>query len=277
MKSKAIVVIMSRDRSDKQVTISKLSDKILKNTYLAINRGELKAYQDNNPGFKNIVTHSVQGEGPTRKWIMDTFGPKCEHLYMLDDDMDFSVRKVPGSIKITKCEPEDIDDMFKLLSSWLDSGFAQVGISSRGGNNRVEEEWVEISRVVGFHGYNVEKFLASGARFDRIITMLDFDVTLQLLRAGFPNRISYKYCWGQKQSNSPGGCATYRTPSVMKEAAAALAKLHTGFVTIDYHKKTKTGWGDGFGNERTDVVINWKAVYESFRASKRKPSKGFFK
>jgi hypothetical protein len=276
MIEKMKIVIMSRGRADKQLTLNSLSPSSLRDTVIAVNKEEFSDYKRENPDA-DIITHGVQGEGPTRKWIMETVGPTCEFLFMLDDDMDFSVRKELGSVKITKCEHSDIDDMFNLLCYWLSSGFVQVGISTRGGNNRVTEDFKDITRVMGFHGYNVEEFIDSGARFDRIVTMLDFDVTLQLLRSGRPNRVSYKYCWGQKQSNSPGGCAIYRTPSIMHEAACALADLHRGFVTINYNKKTKGGWGAGFGNNRTDVMIGWQAAYDSFVKKDARPTRGLFK
>ena len=111
--------------------------------------------------------------------------------------------------------------------------------------------------------YDKQKVLDTGAKFDRIDTKQDFDMTLQLLRKGYKNLVFYKYAHNQSGSNARGCCSVYRNPEMMDRCSNELAALHPDFVKV-VEKYTKTSWGGGI---RTDVRIAWKKAYESYTQS----------
>jgi hypothetical protein len=84
-------------------------------------------------------------------------------------------------------------------------------------------------------------------------------MTLQLLRAGYPNAVITEFVHNQAGSNTEGGCSAYRDAKMMESSARKLAKLHPGFVKV-VTKETKTSWG---GGERVDVQIAWKKALAS--------------
>jgi hypothetical protein len=93
--------------------------------------------------------------------------------------------------------------------------------------------------------------------------MEDFDLTLQLLRLGKPNRVFFEYCWNQRDSGATGGCSKYRTPEMQSDAAHRLAEMHQGFVKLvtKKSKDTSTSW-KGM-KERVDVIVSWRKALES--------------
>ena len=107
--------------------------------------------------------------------------------------------------------------------------------------------------------YDSDIFMREGIKFTHAKYMSDFDVTLQLLRKGFPNLVLAHWCQNQGSSNAPGGCSATRTIESLREAAESLARRHTPFVKL-VTKQTKTAWG---GGERTDVQVAWKKAFKS--------------
>jgi hypothetical protein len=144
--------------------------------------------------------------------------------------------------------------MFARVEELLEQ-FAHVGVLCReGGHTAGTVEYETCTRMLRFLAYDVSVFRAARIQYDRLPVMEDFDTTLQLLRAGYPNAVLCTYVQGQGKTNAPGGCSRYRTPELQAAAAHALAKRHYPFVLV-VTKRTKTAWGWG---ERTDVVIHWK-------------------
>jgi uncharacterized YccA/Bax inhibitor family protein len=50
--------------------------------------------------------------------------------------------------------------------------------------------------------YNLDKF--DGIELARTKVMEDFDINLQLLKKGYPSKVSYYYAQGQGSSNAAG-------------------------------------------------------------------------
>lgn len=198
------------------------------------------------------------GIGPTREWICSQAASK--KIVMLDDDLVFARRREDDPTKFRPAIPADISTLFGSIDALLDQ-YAHVGVSTREGGNRDTSDYAYNTRLLRILAYNVDVLHDEAIRFDRIEFMEDFDVTLQLLRAGYPN---VKINWivhNQRSSNAPGGCSTYRTLDKQRDAAYRLASLHSEFVDTVV-KKTKTAWN---GKERTDVRIQWKAAFDSAR------------
>jgi hypothetical protein len=198
----------------------------------------------------------INGIGPTRQWIIDN--AKSDKIVMLDDDLVFAKRREDEPTKFREASLADVSLLFDSISSYLDQ-FAHVGVSTREGGNRDTSDTVLNTRLLRILAYRTDVLRKQAIRFDRLEFMEDFDVTLQLLRAGFPNiRINW-IVHNQRSSNAPGGCSTYRTLEKQAQAARGLAQLHPEFVDTVV-KKTKTAWN---GQERTDVRIQWKSAFDS--------------
>lgn len=202
----------------------------------------------------------VRGIGPTRHWI----GLRARELgddkfVMMDDDIDFLIRRSSQDWQLEAQRTEQTSMMFHDISLYLDT-YASVGISSREGNNRSgvgcvhDTNMVSVAtRVMRMFGCRTADWLEM--EHGRVDVMEDFDLQLQLLRAGRGNCCLFYYANGQKQTNSPGGCSTYRSHEVQDRSARRLQELHPEFVRLR-QKQNKTD-AAGLGT-RTEVTISWK-------------------
>jgi len=204
----------------------------------------------------------VKGIAGVRQMIMDF--AKDEKVVMLDDDLKFAHRCADG--KLHPADKTVVNAMLLSVDEQL-SNFAHGAVSCREGNNRVKDDITFIGRPLRLLAYNRRMVKETNCRF-RLKVMEDFDMTLQLLRAGRENFIIWNFCHDQCiGSGAPGGCSGYRTPAVQAKAAHDLARLHPGFVKI-VEKETKTAWKD-FGGKRTDVIVYWKKAFESSQSSEQ--------
>lgn len=228
--------------------------------------GQLGDYR---PLLDSLDLHSVgvvetpegmRGIGPTRHFIgQHARDSGVDKFVMMDDDIDFLVRKSPEDWRLTGQTEQDTREMFREIEHWLDV-YASVGISSREGNNRAgvgrprDEGMVAIAtRVMRMFGCRTADWLEM--EHGRVEVMEDFDLQLQLLRAGRGNCCLFYYANGQKMTNMAGGCSTYRSHAVHEASAHRLAELHPGLVRLR-QKENKTD-REGFGT-RTEVTIAWK-------------------
>lgn len=203
----------------------------------------------------------VQGIARTRHWIaVDAQNRGADKLVMMDDDIDFLVRKSPEDWSLRAQTIEEAGQMLRDIGDMLGI-HAMVGISSREGNNRVgvgaalDENMVALNtRIMRLWGLRVADWLAM--EHGRVEVMEDFDVTLQLLRSGRTNANLFYYANGQKQTNMAGGCSTYRTHEVQDRSARRLQELHGERLVRLRQKQNKTD-REGLGT-RTEVTIFWK-------------------
>jgi len=206
-----------------------------------------------------IIVRNVNEALSEALWKLKVMGT-CddEKVCMLDDDLRFDLRREDEPNKFTTAEPPHVSKMFQVIEASLDT-YAHVGVCPREGGNRHTEKVMFNTRMMRVMALNRTMYHEAKVRFDRIPVMEDFDVTLQLLRAGYPNVVLNKYIQGQGSSNSAGGCSLYRTMEVHEAGARRLKELHPDFVSL-VQKTTKGAWG---GGTRTDVMIQWKKAFAS--------------
>lgn len=237
-----------------QVTYSQLPLALQKVTTLVVPQDELASWRGS--GI-DVVAHprSCKSIGPVRQFIcaelhnVSKYGAK---LIMLDDDIRFSARRTDDPTKFCPTRDEDIILGFKMVEDLVGSyGHAAIRHREMANESPVVEYAARALRALA---YDVRLLKKVGARFDRIIVMEDFDVTLQLLEAGYANAIYSGIIQNQNGSGAAGGCSTYRTMEKQAEGAHGLARLHPGFVKV-VEKTTKGAWG---GGTRTDVQVAWK-------------------
>ena len=270
-----VVLILTRGRANRQITLDNLHPKLYKNTYLVVEESEINEHINEKVEVlsfpKKTGNFIIDGSGNfsdkkewCSKWCIKN---GYRYVLLLDDDLKFDIRR-DGKLKPAK-KKESLQGI-KLLFKWLEAGYAHVAMSPREGNNRIMENHIEVGRAMRVCGFDLKIIKKHNLKFNRTVLMADFDITLQLLELGYPNKISYKYANSQRRSNDDGGCSLYRTPNKMKEAANSLYKLHPLSVRI---KETKTSkpWAGFKTNKRTDVQVSWKKTYKI--AQKRKKSR----
>lgn len=208
-----------------------------------------------------VLPPNVKRLSPTRQYIIDNARQhlQTDYICMMDDDfINFGYRPDPKQWNLKVAKPHQVDILFKTMERWMKKdGIRHCGISSRVSNNRVEESWKENTRMTQLLCYHLPTVMENDFRFDRVPCMQDFDMTLQMLRAGFKNRVLYRGCTNARGTNQEGGCATYRTPDMQSRTARKLAKLHPDFVRLR-EKRTKD-WPEPV----TDVTIYWKKAAAS--------------
>jgi hypothetical protein len=262
--------IHTAGRAEKQTTLNLLPERLQARTTLVVQAQEAAAYRAHAPwpyraNDMLVLPKHIQTLSPTRQYILDhhnvkKHGPK---LVLLDDDLRFDKRRMDMKGLFQVGTDADVLAIFKKLELALDY-FAHAGVLAREGGNRVEESYRLATRMTRILAYDVTEVRKAKARFDRVPCKQDFDMTLQLLRAGYPNYVICDYVQGQGGSQAIGGCSTYRTLKMLHATAGMLKKLHPEFVNV-VRKETRSAWGGTKENpvERTEVVVQWKKALES--------------
>jgi hypothetical protein len=209
-----------------------------------------------------VLPPNIKRLSPTRQWILEN-SPETSFV-LFDDDLVFATRRKDDYTKFLPAGRAGVNRMLNYLD-YLLVRYAHVGLMAREGGNRVPVDahgkpvtYLEATRMMRVLGYN-RSLMPADARFDRVPTKQDFDMTLQLLRAGLPNAVITEFVHNQAGSNTAGGCSAYRDAKMMEVSANKLAKLHPGFVKV-VTKTTKSSWG---GGERVDVQVAWKKALAS--------------
>lgn len=238
-----------------QETFTNLPPEIKKKIHFVVPHEEASRWGDGESRYLHSPL-GVHGIGPTRQWIIDQAQDK--KIVMLDDDLVFATRREDEPAKFRPSMDQELRLLFNSIDVHLDN-FAHVGVSTREGGNRDTSALVFNTRLLRILAYRTDVLKREKVRFDRLEFMEDFDVTLQLLRKGYPN---VKINWivhNQRSSNAPGGCSAYRNLKGQSNAAFGLAALHSSFVSV-VQKTTKTAWN---GATRDDVIIQWKRAFNS--------------
>ena len=239
--------------------------------YLVVPDREVEEYKSVAPEHVGVLHCEAEGIATTRQWILENADEP--YILYMSDDVQISHRNEESKLKTSSVD--DVQHMLSEIKRLLNSGYAHVGVSQRAFNHATLKSYMEITRMNDVYAYRKNDVLKSGARFDDLKVMEDFDVTLTLLELGFPNIVLYNYAWSQRKSGESGGCSSYRTWKMQREAAFKLAERHPGCVKI-VTKKSKTTW-ENVGAHRVDVNINWKKAYRPKCRTEKSGVAEFFK
>jgi hypothetical protein len=272
-----LIVIPSSGRAKRQQSLFALQKTGITESYktvVAVYHDEVNQYRRMSYKGKRIkgielaiVPEEYRGIARKREWILTKLAKKhdAKFVAMIDDDLSFCYRPkiAKPDMPYINTDQYQMHRMVETLTTWLEDGFMHVGLISRQANRNTGIRWLEPGRAMNVHAFNsryIRKLVNAGQlEFGRLKVMEDFDLTLQLLELGYPNRISCRYAW-TTTSSLEGGCSVYRTEEVQAKAAKKLARLHPEYVRL-VTKKAKT-WKTGL-NERIDVQIQWKKAYEA--------------
>lgn len=268
-----LIVIPSAGRHTRQQTLWAFNKTGVTRTYktvVAVPEKEAHKYKrmlykgKRQRGEVIVVPDEYTGIDRTRQWILTKlpaiakkkWGIDVRYLFMPDDDVRFCKRP-----KLSKAymgyithDPYEMHRMIEMLTMWLESGFVHCGLVSRQANRQLNRKWLQPSRQINVHAFDVKALAKLPIKYGRVRVMEDFDITLQLLKMGYPNRISCRYAWTQT-SNMNGGCSVYRTAEVQADAARRLVKLHPDVVQIV--KRKSISWQNKL-IDRVDVRVRWK-------------------
>jgi len=223
---------------------------------MVVPKGEAKAYRAALPAVEVVEHPQGIGIARARQWIMDHASEAA--AVMVDDDLSFHVRRTDDTTKFRQAKPADVRRMFNTLEKHLGK-YAHASTIARQGGNRVTGDMF-CSRPWHVFGFNVEKFRAAGVKYCAGLVQDDFDITLQLLRKGFPNIVMGGYAVNQHGGHgSPGGANTYRTLEVHNNSVMRLKERHSEFVRV---RETDYKSGNGEWGQRFEVVISWKKAYK---------------
>lgn len=194
----------------------------------------------------------------TRRWLQQwLIREGVAKSVQMDDDLWFYRRIKEGDWHLRNADEVDMRDLLGMIDYQLDT-YAHVGVSGREGQNTVLANHAECTRYMRVLAYRTDAYkLVDPGRMEDDYE--DFDTNLQLLELGYPSLVLYNWAQGQKKTQSPGGCANYRTNATHDAAARRLQAYHPDYVKlVEKHNKTDA---DGFG-VRTEVVVSWKKAYK---------------
>lgn len=268
------IMIPTRGRADQlgTGTISRIPHSLIPETVLWTHSSEYELYREMAAShIGNLMDMGLQIHHSSYTYIGEkrhqmglwAWANGAEKFCMLDDDVDFLIRRDVDTWRLREALGHEANDMFRNLSNWLGRGYAQAAISPREGNNRFgegspDELFAECTRAMRITAYRTRDFLS--VEHDRVPVMEDFDVLLQLLRSGRKNVVLAYWANGQAMTNAPGGCSIWRTRELHNEAAERLAELHPQFVRLR-EKQNKTD-AEGLGT-RKEVTVQWKRAFQS--------------
>lgn len=263
-----LIAIPTRGRADQVMssTLSLIPSHLWNQTVLWTHSDDWEDYDTRIPGdWKDAglcieySTYSTIGE---KRHQIGKYAKRngFDKFVMLDDDIDFLIRRSHDDWRLRACTPTEVELMFLTIEEQLNN-YAQVAISPREGNNRfgLGDPYTllaECTRAMRITGYRTKDFLS--VEHNRLQFMEDFDVLLQLLEQGKKNAVLAYWANGQKMTNAPGGCSLTRTLETHNRAAEKLAELHPRYVRLRL-KQNKTD-AEGLGT-RKEVTVSWKKAY----------------
>lgn len=250
--------IPTKGRPDNQITWDNLKS-LQKYTTLVIPKSEIKIHKNHN---RNFILRNKDGIGSTRQFIIDhAIKNKQDKVIMLDDDLDFFVRKDKDKWNLRPVFGRELFMIFERLNKLLDK-YAHATLSPRFMNNvHFPSTEKEITPQRAVHAIRPKMLKKHNIRYDFAEIMEDHYVTLSLLTLGYPNCMVTDAAWDQRGvSNAEGGCSSYRNEDLQKEVSLKMKERFPDFVSI-VTKKTKTGW-DSI-KDRTDCRIQWRKSYAS--------------
>lgn len=270
------IIINTRGRIDRQITLEHLRDNIRRHITLVCYPGErVTLSRQWRNKVQKIIEHPVNLThlGAIRHWCIDAF--KENIIIFMDDNMGFHAREKvdygPGTIfplvpviskHYTDASIERIhSDVFQWMINKLSNGqYGIAGTSSRTGNHNHPGEEEENTRFFAMWGVNKIIYNRVGPYlYASYPIKQDFCLGLEMATAGVKNIVSYKYAHDKSASNSAGGVSVYRTVNMFNEYAQRLKRQFPQFVTLR-HKPTKS-WGGNFELYAWDVTIQWKRAY----------------
>lgn len=260
------IIIPTFRRMPRQATLGYLPPEWCRRTTLVLDEHDAQLQKLYDLRGASVLVHppEITTIAKKRAWIIRQ--PQFGRVVMFDDDLRFAVRTGEGT-KLRQATHADLDIYLSAMERTLDSAeqYVHAGWSPRQGNNNCEETEVINARMMFVLGYDCEVLRQLESRgsikLGRIQTREDMDLTLQLLRLGYPNLVDFRIAADQVAGfAAKGGCSEERSLESSNRDAHLLASLHPGLVKV-VQKKYKGSL------QREEVVVQWKRAFEQSRTA----------
>lgn len=252
------IFIPSYRRPNAVKTLESIPDGWLKHTFIVCDQDEHLDYELANPEANVLsIPEDIKGIAAKRQWIVSA--TRERYIMMLDDDMTFAHRPDMRSPKLVASDKTQVGRMLNSINTMVGIDAPAIGVSARQGNHNSAVAAVECTRMMNAYAFDTKVLKEHNIRFDDVVIMEDFHVTLSLFKHGYKNIVLYNHCWNQKGSGAAGGCSEWRTAEVQKEGAERLAELHPGYVKV-VEKDSKSLWKNM--KHRYDVRVQWRKCYD---------------
>jgi hypothetical protein len=260
-------------RRIKQPTWNNLPDVWKDKTVLVVDDQDFEKLKKNH----NVMRCPVQGQGipKVREWIMENARKEGFKFSVLDDDiLDFVITRKDGESGLwnTRLSPSQFDDMFSLMSDWLDE-VVTCGLEICWNPPISKMDKHICFRQTVNHFFNAKTFPFDLIDWNVELTE-DYYMILQLLTNGFQNYISLRYRLRPDVTQATGGCATTRTIEAHNDSMEFIRNKFPDFVKL-YEKTAKVGkeWG---GKPKLAAEIAWKKAYKSSQVEPTSTLESFF-
>jgi len=253
------IYIPTVGRSDRQITWKNLPQKWKEKTVLVVDAADSDKY--NMPII--TIPEGMKGIASIREWIVKQ--SQEEKICMFDDDLDLVYTRTSNETGQTnrKLNDNEIDDMFSLMDEWLNN-YVFCGLDATWSHPQFDTDYKLCGRVCSNVFYNIKTLPMNELNWTDIEISEDYNIALQLLTKGFPNKISTRYRVSPVGNFSSGGCSSYRTIELHNESFIKLQEKFPKFITLKEKIQNSGLWK---GQKRLAGVIQWKKAYESSQIS----------
>jgi hypothetical protein len=225
------IIIPTRGRTDQQLTLQSLPSELRKRTTIVCPKIEAVS-------LSRLDVEIVVQPDPNwtiaqkRKWIIrEWYRCGYDKIIMLDDDLNFATRISENDTHLRSIQGEELIPEFERIEEKLSPEFPHVGFGPRQGNHTKKAGWKRPDRMMYSLGYYLP-IVVKECELGRIETREDMDLTLQLLRKGYPNAVWHTTVNDQRKFDAPGGATNERTIERSNADAHELARLHPGYVRV---------------------------------------------
>lgn len=257
-----IIAIPTLMREDNQKCFGNMPQWVKDQTVLMTRSDRVEELKKHNPTATVVDLGMTDGIADVRQKVLQW--SNGEKVLIIDDSCVFLQRD--HDLKLSEITEDGWKDMLDMVETMLET-YPWVGISDRGGNNRVSEDYKENTRSYSCYGINSKRMAELDVRFDgmyqknkELKQYEDFYATLALLSKGVKNAVVFKYAFNHPHGK-PGGNSVYRTTELQKKCLDALAAEFPGLVQIV--RKENPSWVAGEGDQfRWEPIISWSEAFK---------------
>ena len=268
-----LLVIPTHRRPNRQITLQELPEEVVRTTVLVTSDKEETIALNKLYGGRvgEVVTaRNTTGIADKRHWIMRNLSKHTDAIFFMDDDLYFFERcnvrrrtytketgwRVSGNGSLLgRASPETITRTLQDVAAKF-ATHPVVGVASRMGNNRVQGPWEYNTRQMHAFGVRTDVYKEHKLNFGEIPFREDFNITLHLLRRGYPNALFCDTCVNPAAYNAAGGTSLERTVEKSNAAAVQLEEAHPGLVKV-VNKEYATS------TPRMEVIVQWKKAFNN--------------
>jgi len=231
-----------------------------------VRESEREMYREALKGtYVEIVVVSDEINIATKRNLIYKHARTCgkEHVFIVNDDVDFYFRKEELSSKYTNkydelMEKKVVEKIFLECIYLCNSKFPISGLPLKQGSQDAKY-WFEKNRqIIHLQCYHVPTLEKEEIEHDGmgVCGMSDRWVQLSLHERGYRTVSNFRYAVGDMGTGRPGGCTEFRTPELVTEAARAVKER---FPEVTQLKRKANGVWD---TPRIDCTIRLKKYLE---------------